>query len=121
MMILALALAAASTPAPAMSDPDLAAARKVLFDHLRDPDHAKVRNFRKVSETQDTAHPASYCGEINAPNAYGGLTGWHLVRVTVNGNFMEDDGPWLTHDVLTSLCPVGSGGGDVTAAFTPAS
>jgi hypothetical protein len=114
-----VALASVLKPSPEKEAADLAAARKVFIDHLRDPDRAKVRNFHMITETTDTAHPASYCGEVNAPNAYGGMSGWHRYYVAASGFYAEDGGSYSDRSLLDTLCVAREGSPDLSAAFAP--
>lgn len=70
---------AASGPVPSAS---IEQARTVLDDALIDYSRARFRNVRAVivDGTEDhTARPIKavvFCGEVNAPNRMGGMTGW---------------------------------------------
>jgi hypothetical protein len=55
---------------------------------LNDPDSAKIRNVRKTG-------PNSYCGWVNAKNAYGGYSGEQL--------FYDDSGFVQIFDLATAF------------------
>ncbi|VVT18715.1 conserved exported hypothetical protein [Sphingomonas sp. EC-HK361] len=84
--LVALALSATAsaqsptfTPAQrAEGERDVAKAGKMLADKVRDTDGAKFRNvFIQKTTGKDGTEYVQLCGEINARNGYGGMSGFH--------------------------------------------
>lgn len=100
------------------TDEVIARARSILEDDLVDYSRAKIRGMHLVEATLDEkARRALYlpvgtkltafCGEINAPNRMGGMTGWQKTAIIVEG---RDADPLINeNDDLSgyyAICPM---------------
>ncbi len=118
---------------PRTAEERIAKARVILEDSLVDYSRAKVRGMYVTETVADKdaklflgipvgAKFIVICGEINAPNRMGGMTGWQDAAIIVEG---RDFAP-LVYGGRYALsehkaaCPTGSVGEDVTAALQPA-
>lgn len=50
--------------------------RGVIAEHMRDPDSVKLRGVTWLAKSGEFAPDHTFCGEVNAKNAYGGYTGF---------------------------------------------
>lgn len=110
----------------------IAKARELLEENLVDYHGARLRNFRHTTSKFGEA----FCGEINAPNRMGGMTGWKRSGIilaytsstggptksglsSVPGSSLSDELPYW------SICHAGATGGitvdptDVSAQLAP--
>lgn len=85
-LLLAAIQAAAPAPSPVPVTPDqVAAARKLLEDGLRDYQGSRFRGFRAVRAGDRLA----LCGEANTRNGAGGLTGWQPLGIVIEGSYAQ--------------------------------
>lgn len=117
---------------PRTAEERIAKARAILEDNLVDYSRAKVRGMFVTETTADKdaklflGIPVGtkirvICGEINAPNRIGGMTGWQDAAIIVEG---RDFAPLIYGGRYAlsehqAACPTGSTGEDVTAALQP--
>lgn len=67
--------------------PQVEQARVILNDQLADYPRARFQNVSLRSQTQSDGGVSYYfCGQINAPNAFGGMTGWKPFWINPNPN-----------------------------------
>lgn len=77
-MLIAMLLAAA---APVVTAAEKAHAIEVVKDRLKDPDSARFRDIKKMSD-------GGICGWVNAKNEYGGYSGYQVFFIGPKGAAM---------------------------------
>jgi hypothetical protein len=98
------ALAGSAGSADPISADPISKARTILEDNLLDYSKARLRGFHVVRHIADakTAERVNIragtpvvalCGEVNAPNQFGALTGWRRTAIIVQG---RDFDPLIT-------------------------
>jgi hypothetical protein len=96
--IMAPTMALAQTPdftpeQRAEGEAQIKATGKRLADTLKDAESAKFRNvFIRKTTGKDGVEHVSLCGEINAKNSYGAMTGWALVAGDAVSVYVGDKG-----------------------------
>lgn len=85
--------AEAAARAPKTDEERVAKARAILEDHLIDYNGSRLRGMHLV----DTGKTVAVCGEINAPNRMGGMSGWQYTAIILEG---RDYAPF--HQVSTN-------------------
>lgn len=137
-MLVSSLFSAESVTTPVATPAQLAAARTILDSQLRDYEGSKFRDFRAVTSTSKKGKLTfALCGEMNARNAMGGLTGWRKTAIVLEGGIYSPTIFSVGADGLENLvefastCPlvgptgtvmpqgVAVGVEDVTAALEP--
>ena len=80
------------------TDPRIEEARAILEDQLVDYAGARFKNMHIV----ETGEALTLCGEVNAPNRLGGMSGWQKTAVILRGRdyVTPDDVKAIAPDVL---------------------
>ncbi|OWK33650.1 hypothetical protein SPDO_05310 [Sphingomonas dokdonensis] len=85
-LLFVLAQTTTTPVGPVLVTPEqIATARKLLEDGLRDYQGSRFRNFRAVRAADQLA----LCGEANTRNGAGGLTGWQQLGVVIEGSYQR--------------------------------
>ena len=64
---------------------------QVITKNMKDPESAKFQNWHYVKASKKL--PATFCGQVNAKNSFGGYTGFkHFYITTDKMDFAIDDG-----------------------------
>lgn len=113
----ALAQGATFTPAQrAEGEGDVAKAGKLLADKVRDTDGVKFRQvFLQKTTGKDGTEYVQVCGEINARNGYGGMSGFHKFMLIGDQVLIGGAGQIIDAD---TICGNGRGIVD-TRDYTP--
>ncbi len=108
-----------SEKAPAAPPPpNVAKARTLLDDGLKDYPSARFRDVHAVAYTWDDGEVTTpICGELNAKSAAGGYTGWK--RFVVSGNYLLVEGGGFEKSI-NNYCSAPALPGDLTKDVSPA-
>jgi hypothetical protein len=106
------ALLAVSSPGSAQSvlltpeqradgEVQVAQAGKLLADSVRDTDAVKFRNvFLQKTVGTDGKEHVSLCGEVNAKNGYGGMSGFHKFMLVADQVYVGGPGQIINADEI---------------------
>ncbi len=89
----------------------------LLADTLRDADSAKFRDvFLQKTVGRDGKEHVSLCGEVNAKNGFGGMTGFHKFMLVAERVLVGGTGQILNAD---EICGNGRATVDKTRDYSP--